>query len=134
MAQTALPFQYEVEKEPGGMTAMAGLPLYLEFAHVMGLRRMICEYVQARQGDQGWTDDQMIMAFVLLNLGGGDCVEDLRVLEADEGFCRVLRELEFYGLTRSQRRAVLRRWRKARTRTLPSHTAAREYLEVFHDP
>lgn len=116
------------------MTAMAGLPLYLEFAHVMGLRRMICEYVQARQGDQGWTDDQMIMAFVLLNLGGGDCVEDLRVLEADEGFCRVLRELEFYGLTRSQRRAVLRRWRKARTRTFPSPTAAREYLEVFHDP
>jgi hypothetical protein len=133
MAQTILPFQYEVEKKPAGMTALAGLPTYLEFAHVMGLRRLISDHVQARQGDQGWTDDQMIMALVLLNLAGGDCVDDLRVLEGDEGFCRVLREVEFYGRTRSERRALARRWRKERTRTLPSPTAAREYLELFHN-
>jgi hypothetical protein len=134
MAQTVLPFQYEVEKKCGGMTALSGLPLYLEFAHLMGLRRLIAEHVRARQGDQGWTDDQMIMALVVLNLAGGDCVDDLRVLEADEGFCRVLREVEFYGRTRSERRALTRRWRKERTRTLPSPTAVREYLERFHDP
>ena len=29
------------------------------------------------------------MSLVLLNLAGGDCVEDLRVLEGDEGFARV---------------------------------------------
>lgn len=96
MAQTVLPFQYEVEKKPGGMTTLAGLPLYLELAHLMGLPRLIADHVRARQGDQGWTDDQMIMALVLLNLSGGDCVDDLRVLEGDEGFCRVLRELEFF--------------------------------------
>ena len=37
MAQGVLPFQYEVEKRPGGMTALAGLPTYLEFGYVMGL-------------------------------------------------------------------------------------------------
>lgn len=134
MAQTILPFQYEVEKKPGGMTALAGLPLYLDFAHLMGLRRLIADHVQARQGDQGWTDDQMIMALVLLNLAGGDCVEDLRVLEADEGFCRILRDVETFGRTRSERRALKRRWRKPRTRTFPSPTATREYLELFDDP
>ena len=134
MAQGLLPFQYEVEKKPGGMTALAGLPLYLDFAQLMGVRRLIAEHVRARQGDQGWTDDQMIMALVLLNLAGGDCVDDLRVLEGDDGFCRVLREVELYGRTRSQRRALKRRWRKARARTLPSPTAMREYLERFHDP
>jgi hypothetical protein len=134
MAQTVLPFQYEVEKSPGGMTALAGLPLYLEFAHVMGLVRLIAEHVRARQGDQGWTDDQMIMALVLLNLAGGDCVDDLRVLEGDEGFCRLLREFEFYGRTRSEKRALNRRWRKERTRTFPSPTSMREYLELFHEP
>jgi len=134
MAQTVLPFQYEVEKKAGGMTALAGLPLYLELAHVMGLPSLIAEQVRVRQGDQGWTDDQMIMALVLLNLAGGDCVDDLRVIEGDEGFCRLLREFEFYGRTRSERRALKRRWRKERTRTLPSPTSMRDYLELFHEP
>lgn len=134
MRQGLLPFQYEIEKNDEGMTSLGGLPLYLDFADLIGLRRLIAEHVHARVGDQGWTDDQMIMALVLLNLAGGDCVDDLRMLEADEGFCRVLREVEPYGRTRSERRALKRRWRKTRTRTLPSPTAMREYLELFHDP
>ena len=133
MPQGVLPFQYEVDKKPGGMTALAGLPLYCDLAHLMGLRRLISEHVRARQGDQGWTDDQIVMALVLLNLAGGTCVEDIRVLEGDEGFCRVLREVEFAGRTRSEQRALKRRWRKDRTRTLPSVTALREYLELFHN-
>ena len=134
MSQTILPFQYEVEKQPSGMTSHAGLPLYLELAQLMGLRRLIDDHVQVRKGDQGWTDDQMIMAMLLLNLAGGDCVDDLKVLEGDDGFCRLFREVEFHGRTRSERRALKRRWRKLRTRTLPSPTAMREYLESFHDP
>jgi hypothetical protein len=134
MAQGVLPFQFEVEKKDGGMTALAGLPVYLDFCHAMGLRRLITDHMRVRQGGQGWTDDQMIMALVLLNLAGGDSVDDLRALEGDEGFCRVLREVEDYGRTRSERRALKRRWRKERTRTFPSPTSGREYLERFHDP
>lgn len=134
MAQMILPFQYEVEKRDGGMTALAGLPLYVELAHVMGLPRLIEDCVRARGGDQGWTDEQIILSLVMLNLAGGDCVDDLRVLEGDEGLCRVFREVEFSGRTRSERRALARRWRKERTRTFPSPTAVREYLECFHDP
>jgi hypothetical protein len=133
MAQGLLPFKYEVENKPGGMTGLAGLPLFLDFAHVMGLRRMIAEHLRARTGDQGWTDDQMIMALVLLNLAGGDCVDDLRVLEGDEGLCRILGETEMWGWTRSERRALKQRWRKARSRTFASPTSMREYLELFHD-
>jgi hypothetical protein len=81
MAQTVLPFQYEVEKKEGGMTALAGLPLYLEFARVMGLPRLIAEHVRARQGDQGWTDEQMVTPLIWLNVAGGDCVDDVRVLD-----------------------------------------------------
>ena len=50
MAQRVLPFQYEVEKKAGGKTALAGLPLYVEFAHVMGLPLLIAEHVRARGG------------------------------------------------------------------------------------
>ncbi len=133
MAQGVFPFQYEVEKRDGGMTALAGLPSYLELAHTLKLGKLISRNVKARQGDQGWTDEQMVMSLVLLNLAGGDCVEDLRVLEGDEGFCRLLRKVEEYGRTSSERRALKRRWRKERSRTVPSPTAVREYLELFHD-
>jgi hypothetical protein len=114
------------------MTALAGLPSYLELAHALGLGKMISSSIKARQENQGWTDEQMVMSLVLLNLAGGDCVEDLRVLEGDEGFCRVLEQAEGYGRTSSERRALRRRWRKERRRAVPSPTAAREYLELFH--
>src|SRR5271157_5300748 len=133
MAQTVLPFRYEVEKRDGGMTALAGLPAYLEFAQVMGLGRIISCNVKARHGDQGWTDEQMVMSLVLLNLAGGDCVDDLRVLEGDEGLCQVLKEVEHWGRSGSEKRALRRRWRKKRMRTMPSPTSMREYLELFHD-
>jgi hypothetical protein len=133
MAQGFLPFQYEIEKRDGGLTALAGLPAYVEFAHAMGLGRLISEHVRVRQGNQGWTDEQMVTPLIWLNLVGGDCVDDVRVLEKDEGFCRFLREVEGYGKTSSQKRALRRRWRKERTRTVPSETAIREWLACFHD-
>ena len=87
MAQGLLPFQYEVERRSGGMTVAAGLPMYLEFAHVMGLRRLISEHVEARAGNQGWTDDQMIMALVPLNLAGeGGAWRGLRRARGDSSF------------------------------------------------
>ena len=133
MAQGLFPFQYEIEKRDGGLTVLAGLPTYVEFAHAMGLGRLISEHVCVRQGDQGWTDEQMVMPLIWLNLAGGDCVDDARVLESDEGFCRFLREIEGYGKTSSERRALRRRWRKERTRTVPSETAIRDWLSCFHD-
>ncbi|MEW6138680.1 MAG: hypothetical protein AB1733_10645 [Thermodesulfobacteriota bacterium] len=133
MAQGLLPFHHEVEKKLESITSLAGLPLYFDLAHLMGLGRLIGEHVVAREGNQGWTDEQMIMALVLLNLAGGDCVDDLPVLEGDERLCRVLREVELYGRTKSEKRALARRCRKQRTRTFPSPPAVCEYLELFRD-
>jgi len=68
-----------------------------------------------------------------LNLAGGDCVEDIKKLEADDGFCEVLKKAELHGLQRKVRRALLRRWRKERTRTVPSPTSIFRYLAKFHN-
>jgi len=54
---------------------------------------------------------------VLLNLAGGDCVDDIRMLEADDGFCEVLKKAEMHGLKRKVKRTLLRRWRKEKIRT-----------------
>jgi hypothetical protein len=74
----------------------------------------------------------MITALVLLNLAGGESVDDLRVLEKDEGFCRVLRKVETHGMSRRERRRWERRWRKERTRSVPSPSAVFRYLGGFH--
>ena len=40
MAQGILPYKYEEERSEGGMTALAGLPVYLELASVLGMGGM----------------------------------------------------------------------------------------------
>jgi len=134
MTQGVLPFQYENERTIQGMTAAAGLPLYLELAHVLGMVESVRKRLTARQGTQGWTDCQVVMAIILLNVAGGTCVDDLDRLEADEGFKALLRRAELNGLPRAQRRDLERRWRKARDRAVPSPTAVFRYLESYHDP
>jgi hypothetical protein len=133
MAQGILPFKYESEKKATGMTALGGLPTYLDLAQVIGLSKSVQKHLKVRSGSQGWTDAQMVLALVLLNLAGGDCVEDIKVLEADDGFCEVLKKAEMHGMGRQVRRALLRRWRKERTRAVPSPSSIFRYLAQFHD-
>src|SRR3954447_8468743 len=93
MAQGVLAFQYEAETKASGVTALGGLPIYLELIKVSGLDAAIKKYVQVA-GDQGWFDLQMILALIFLNLAGGDGVVDLERLEQDAGFAQVMREVE----------------------------------------
>ena len=92
MPQGALPFQYAEENTSTGMTALSGLPAYVDMAEVSGLVESVRTHMNVKKGDQGWTDAQMVMSLVLLNIAGGECVDDLRILEKDEGLGRVLRE------------------------------------------
>jgi len=134
MAQGVLPYKYEEERNHAGMTALAGLPIYLDLASVLGVADCIGAHVHVRRSDQGWTDEQAVLSLMLLNLAGGDCVDDIRILEKDEGFCKVLSRVETKGMTRQERRAMERRWRKEHHRSVPSPSALFRYLEAFHDP
>jgi hypothetical protein len=73
----------------------------------------------------------VVLALMLLNLAGGESVADLEVLEADEGFSRLLRRVEQHGLGRRERREWERRWRKERQRSVPSASAVFRYLAAF---
>ena len=133
MEQTSLPFHYEEENESTGMTALSGLPAYLDLAAVARLGESVRRHVGVREGTQGWTDAQMVMSLVMLNLSGGESVDDLRLLERDEGLGRVLLAGESHRMRRADRRAQRNRWRRERRRVVPSPTAAFRYLDNFHD-
>lgn len=118
MAQGILPYKYEEERSDGGMTALAGLPIYLDLASVLGMGECIRTHLKVR--DEGWSDKQAVLSLVLLNLAGGDCVEDIKVLEKDAGFSKILGRVEIRGMRRQQRRRMERRWRKERHCSVPS--------------
>ncbi len=131
MTQGLLPYKYEEEKTDSGMTALAGLPVYLDLASVLNLGESISSHLHTKV--QGWTDEQIILSLILLNLAGGECVDDLCILEADEGFCRILQRIELKGLPRKERRQTQRRWRKEKHRSVPSASAVFRYLSAFHE-
>jgi hypothetical protein len=134
MPQARLPFHYAEESKSTGMTSMSGLAMYLEVAHAAGLSESASRHVKVREGAQGWTDAQMVTSLILLNTAGGESVDDLRILESDDGLGRVMQSAETHGMRRGERRAHQRRWRKQRRRSVPSPPAVFRYLGEFHDP
>lgn len=133
MAQGVLGFQYDGERSSVGTTALGGLPIYLDLVKASGLLGAIREFVDIA-GQQGWMDIQMVLALIFLNLAGGDCLGDLDRLEHDAGFQKIMRDIERQLLTRKERRALKARWRRERTRTIPSPSSVGEWLARFHDP
>ncbi len=133
MIQGVLPLKFGEEKTQTGMTALAGLPVYLDLAKVIGLSKSIQKHLTVRENLQGWTDSQMVLSLVLLNLAGEDFVDELKILEADEGFCQILQKSETHGLSRKVRRTLESRWRKGKKHSVPSPSAVFRYLSKFHD-
>ena len=131
MSQGVLGFKYEEEKHDTGMTGLGGLPVYLDLMHAMRFSELIGHHLQVKE--RGWTDAQMVSSLVMLNLAGGECVEDLSKVEKDEGFCQILRRVEQGGMKRRERREQERRWRKEQKRSVPSPSSVFRYLSAFHD-
>ncbi len=139
MQQNALPFKFEATSS-GGATALAGLPLYLELARVLDLRRLVAEHLGSAAGSAtgsarvDWKDADFVTAIVLLNLAGGDCVADLELLKRDEGFMKLTRALATVGVQRRERRAKERQLANEGSVAMPSASTVFRFLESFHGP
>lgn len=130
MTQRTLPFQYRAEKNNSGLTGFAGLPLYVELAYKSGLVQAIEDNLDIKL--RGWADFEVILSLILLNIAGGDCISDIERLEADAGLRKLLLQFSTHGMKRQEKRAYEKRWRKAKSRALPSNAAIHRYLGFFH--
>jgi len=127
-------FHYEIDKTDRLVTAWAALPLITELFYRMRLDRVINEEIGARR-TQGYSDAEQILSLILLNIAGGDCVEDLKMLEGDPGLKELQKVLEATNAksTVKDKKGVVNRWRKKRVQCFPSATAIRDYLGSFEN-
>ena len=106
--QGILPLVFELHRRDD-VTARAGLSLVLESAHALGLTEAVEQRLKLRERRSGYSEVEKLEAIVLLLSAGGECVEDIRLLSADEGLERML------------------------ARSFPSPDALHSFLAAFHD-
>lgn len=109
MSQGILPYHVEVAEGTDTVTGRAGLPLVIETLRALGLAEVIAAQVKVRERASGYTETEKIEALVLLLAAGGDCLDDIAVLQADGGLRRLV------------------------GRKFPSADALRHFLYAFHD-
>lgn len=99
----------------------------------MNFFEMVSEHVSAKENKQGWSDYHFLQSLVLLNVAGGDCVDDIKKLENDSGLRRIFQHLEVGNAFGRRRQKLLRQWRNGKRNVFPSSSAIFRYLGVFHD-
>jgi len=135
MAQGVLPFHCEQEQAAEqGITALGGLGIFLDLINRSGLYHRGSGHFFPRGGGQGFTDGQMLESLILLNLAGGECVDDIELLEKDGGLCRLYRKAEAHGRSRRERESLCARFRRGRERTFPAPSSIFRWLSTFHEP
>ena len=112
MTQNLLPYNFKLEKKEKNLTGLAGLLIYLELFMALKLKQAIAKHLTARKNKPGYSDDQIIMALILLNLAGGESVSDIIQLAKDEGFCQILKSMELKGAIGRRREKTRKKWNK----------------------
>lgn len=125
-----VPIEIVVEDAP--VTSHAGLMPYYDLWKRLSMPEVVDDQVSVC-GEQGWLDRQMVLALVMLNLAGGDCITDIDGLESDAGLCAAAQAFERSTWTGKERKAVLSRFRRGRQRTFPAATQVAAFLESCHD-
>lgn len=133
MTQGVLPFKYEEEKKDFCTTSLSGSLLFLDLLHKMGFFKIVGDNLKAKSGKQGWSDFQCLQSLILLNLCGGDCVDDVKYMEADDGLRKVMKHMELRSAFGRHRRKLKHQWRSGKKNAFPSPSSLFRYLFLFHN-
>ncbi len=123
------PIKMKIDRGGPASTARGGLVLFLELLSGKGI--LVDLPRSGVSPAQGWSDGQMILAVLVLNIAGLDRVSDIEVLETDRGLCALVRRFEpkLFGLSRG---SIARRFRGGRERCFPSARSIGDWLDRFH--
>ncbi len=87
-AQTILPFKLEMTRDE--ITAYAGLAMFGEFVHAMGVPGLLDRESPGPGSGAGYRPSQFALPLLLMLHGGGRTLEDLRQIRMDQGLCELL--------------------------------------------
>jgi hypothetical protein len=91
MPNALLPYKYEAAGKSALLTSFAGLPVFLDFLHKLHFDRALRQELDtAAHADCLWKPSTIVTSLLLLNLVGGDSVDDLQKIQADPGMSRLL--------------------------------------------
>lgn len=90
LLSSTLPIDLSPEPEPALLTALGGLPLVAQTFRTLKLHESVERHVVVKERQRGFSEAEVVESLVLLHAAGGDCVDDLRRLKADEGLAPML--------------------------------------------
>jgi hypothetical protein len=134
MPQFTLPIKYEEETQNSGLTGLAGLPLYLELLHSLNIPGIMRKKLDADSHENtAWNKSDSALSLILLNLAGGDHVDDIGILEKDAGFCKFYEKINTFRLKKSERKALRKNRQQQGCGTLPSRSTVFRFLKQDDD-
>lgn len=80
----------KVEETEAAVTGLGGMPALVNLAHEMGLLRDVDELLPPKERERGYAPSASVLDLMLIPYAGGECIDDLAVLRADEGLERLL--------------------------------------------
>jgi hypothetical protein len=104
MPKNLLPYKYIEETKSSGLTGLASLPMYLDLMCRLGVVQASRTHLDGNiHPFCVWKPSNIASALLMLNLSGGDNVDDLRKIQADSGFRPLFAQYLNFGLTPSER-------------------------------
>ncbi len=89
MSDGLLPFEVATVEGPLEMTGRAGATLLIETWRALGMRKVTRQKLLVRKREAGYAEADKLEALLGLVGTGGDCLDDVEVLRADGGLCRL---------------------------------------------
>ena len=80
----------KVEETDATVTGLGGVPVLVNLAHEMGLFKDVDALLPPKERDRGYSPSASVFDLMLIPYAGGECIDDLAVLRADQGLARLL--------------------------------------------
>jgi hypothetical protein len=78
---------------------LAGFPLYIELLHLLNITKVFEKHIDGTTHKYCLCKNSMtVISLLLLNLAGDEHVDDLRILQSDNGFYRIYKAIFEYNL------------------------------------
>jgi hypothetical protein len=105
MPKNLLSYKYIEETKSSGLTGSAGLSMYLDLMCRLGVVQALRTHLDGNiHHFCAWNPSDIASVLLMLNLSGGDNVEDLKKIQADSGFCALLAKFLDHELPLLERR------------------------------